>query len=342
MFLFFSLEGSCNHVAALLYALVEITAHKQKGLDAATSSECKWKVPRKRRLSPKKASSLVPEKRRRLEDNPVSAVNQARFSEKLKLCAPWSGWLINSSASSEKEPERVICTIPVPDFMFSDSTDVTSEQCKSAFVDYVSKLTCDDDDQWTTESSTRQQSKSSFWHRARAGRLTSSHFGEICKRRKSTRPDNLLKTVLNYQAEFSNKHMKWGLSHEPAAKRLYEKKMNKSHGHIIIQPCGLIIDKDKPFLASSPDGLVKCTHCQPCQGLLEIKCPSVHRQKTPEEACCDKNFFCEIVNVSLKRSHNYYYQIQGQLGISGRKWCDCVVWTLKGMSVERILFDEPF
>lgn len=30
------------------------------------------------------------------------------------------------------------------------------------------------------------------------------------------------------------------------------------------------------------------------------------------------------------------------MGVSGRKWCDFVVWTLKGMSVERIMFDEAF
>ena len=37
----------------------------------------------------------------------------------------------------------------------------------------------------------------------------------------------------------------------------------------------------------------------------------------------------------------YYFQVQGQLAITGKKWCDFVVWTLKQpMYVERIYFDE--
>ena len=46
--------------------------------------------------------------------------------------------------------------------------------------------------------------------------------------------------------------------------------------------------------------------------------------------------------LELSRTHNYYYQVQGQMAITGRPWCDFVVWTPKGMSVERILFDNDF
>ena len=118
--------------------------------------------------------------------------------------------------------------------------------------------------------------------------------------------------------------------------------MKEEHTHITVMRTGLIVHEDLSFLATSPDGIVQCTHCQPSQGLLEVKCPSVHRNDTPAQACEDKSFFCEAVNgtVTLKRNHNYFHQVQGQMGDSGRKWCDFVVWTLKGMSVERIKFDE--
>ena len=42
----------------------------------------------------------------------------------------------------------------------------------------------------------------------------------------------------------------------------------------------------------------------------------------------------------LKRSHNYYLQVQGQLGICGLDWCDFVMYTSKSISIERIQFDE--
>jgi len=38
----------------------------------------------------------------------------------------------------------------------------------------------------------------------------------------------------------------------------------------------------------------------------------------------------------------YFAQVQGQMGIGGRKWCDFVVYTNKGISIERIHFDASF
>ena len=46
----------------------------------------------------------------------------------------------------------------------------------------------------------------------------------------------------------------------------------------------------------------------------------------------------------LKKGHNYYYQIQGQLQITCRQWCDFVVWmpsaTVDDLVVQRIYSDE--
>jgi len=36
----------------------------------------------------------------------------------------------------------------------------------------------------------------------------------------------------------------------------------------------------------------------------------------------------------------YYDPFQGLMGLSGAKWCDFIVYTSKGMSVERIKFDQ--
>ena len=46
-----------------------------------------------------------------------------------------------------------------------------------------------------------------------------------------------------------------------------------------------------------------------------------------------------IVFSLLKSSHRYYYQVQGQLGITGSKWCDFITYTFKGIVIERIAFD---
>ena len=80
-------------------------------------------------------------------------------------------------------------------------------------------------------------------------------------------------------------------------------------------------------------------------GLIEIKCPYKYRNLTPEDACLNGDF-CSTLSTSkqiqLKRNHPYYSQIQGQLAITGRKWCDFVIYTKRGISVETISYNEEF
>lgn len=44
----------------------------------------------------------------------------------------------------------------------------------------------------------------------------------------------------------------------------------------------------------------------------------------------------------LSITHEYYYQLQGQLGITSRPLCDFVCWTPQDIHVERILYDPDF
>ena len=101
---------------------------------------------------------------------------------------------------------------------------------------------------------------------------------------------------------------------------------------------------DMPFLGASPDGRVDFSRLN-YFGLAEVKCPETKYRVTPLEPCQDPDFFfCEAVNgqCRLKRNHSYYSQVQGQMGASGASWCDFVVYTKKGISVERILFDAAY
>ena len=62
------------------------------------------------------------------------------------------------------------------------------------------------------------------------------------------------------------------------------------------------------------------------------------------EACKIPGYFCTIDpttnSVKLKDSHAYYSQVQGQMAIGDHPWCDFVTYTGKGISVERIIFNE--
>ena len=91
-----------------------------------------------------------------------------------------------------------------------------------------------------------------------------------------------------------------------------------------------------------PDGLVTDVTSPDPNGILEIKCPFKYRNLDPVEAARNKDFCCELKDgiPTLKKQHSYYYQFQGQMAITSRKWCDFVIYSNDKVSVERIPFDE--
>ena len=64
------------------------------------------------------------------------------------------------------------------------------------------------------------------------------------------------------------------------------------------------------------------------------------------DAATQRKDFCLAVtdqsHLSLKHTHNYYYQVQATMSCTGRKWCDVVVRTAVDVHVERIVFDPEF
>ena len=115
---------------------------------------------------------------------------------------------------------------------------------------------------------------------------------------------------------------------------------------------GLIIDVENPCLACSPDALVDIPGSQEPHGIAEYKCPyslphaDAGSPQTPLEAAKNnKTFFCKLGTsgtIEVKQGHNCYFQVQGTLAISKRKWCDFVVWTPRAISVQCIAADPTF
>ena len=110
-------------------------------------------------------------------------------------------------------------------------------------------------------------------------------------------------------------------------------------------PSGFIVCGDYPFLGASPDGAVFSPALPDPHGYLEIKCPYNQRNMTPLDACTSAEFCCELGEdgqMKLRRSHHYYAQVQGQMAIGKRNWCDFVIYTQKNIAVERITFDSSY
>lgn len=98
----------------------------------------------------------------------------------------------------------------------------------------------------------------------------------------------------------------WGVEHEPIALAWYE----KLTGRKVEQPY-LFIDEDFEAFQATPDGLVGE------DGLIEIKCPANGANHI--EHC-----FITTDEYFKKVHKEYYWQMQCQMLLSKRKWCDFV------------------
>ena len=79
-------------------------------------------------------------------------------------------------------------------------------------------------------------------------------------------------------------------------------------------------------------------------GLVEVKCPYKYRFESIASAAANSDFCLnmttnidETQSLQLKKkTHRYYSQVQGQLPITERKWCDFVVYTTKDLFIQQI------
>ena len=102
------------------------------------------------------------------------------------------------------------------------------------------------------------------------------------------------------------------------------------------------------YLGATPDGKVFDPSVESPYVLLEIKCPYSKRDCTLEQAASDSVFYSERKGevFCLKQEHKcgYYAQIQGQLALTGPKWCDFCVYLSEAneICVDRIYFDNKY
>ena len=205
----------------------------------------------------------------------------------------------------------------------------------------VSSLVVDENMINKIEEATSGQTSSEQWKKERKFRFTASKFDLISKRQRNH--DKFAMDLINPKA-FTSRYVEHGIKYEPIALQEYEKIMFAPKTPVKVLKSGFVVCLDMPFVGCSPDGRVIDFGCHDHFGLGEAKCPETKFQVTPLDACQDPNFFCEAVNgqCKLKKNHAYYTQVQGQMGVSGAKWCDFIVYTKKGISVERIPFDAAY
>jgi len=187
------------------------------------------------------------------------------------------------------------------------------------------------------ELNTRNQSENDNWHKERKTRLTASNFGRFMLR-KAPVTKKLVDSICNPKP-FSSKPTSYGHCSENIAKTMYR---NKTNNHV--HDCGLVVNPAFPYLGASPDGKV----CDGgIAGILEVKCPFLLRDMKFLEALQNVSLKTKIClekigeNIQLKENHVYWFQVQGQLLVTGAAFCDFVVYTRQDLLIQRIVPNVP-
>jgi hypothetical protein len=185
------------------------------------------------------------------------------------------------------------------------------------------------------ELNTRDQASDGSWAEIRRLMLTSSNFYEACVGSIENGTKKAKRIVEN--KSLNTRAINHGKYYEDIARKQLESQLKKTDSNIKITECGLFIDSEFDFLGSSPDGMVNDK-----EGIIEIKCPYNSFNKEIETSIKDMKFFNRV--GLLRKSHKYFYQIQGQLHITDRKFCYFAVWTSDkwDLKVEKIQRDDQF
>ena len=156
---------------------------------------------------------------------------------------------------------------------------------------------------------------------------------------------NFIRKQLWFKQDIRTVDMQYGLHEEPAAREAYFKATGKK-----VIETGLWVNRQYPAFGGSPDGLPENQSNRELEGIAEIKCLKLLRNRTVQELIPKQNdedvhymfkrqcFRIIDHKLTLKHNHSYFYQIKLQLLGTGFPYCNFILQSPKGPpSIEKIL-----
>ena len=172
---------------------------------------------------------------------------------------------------------------------------------------------------------------SAEWLTMRLGKVTASKMADVISKGRGTAPSKTAETYMmeliaerltgKSKSFFENEAMRWGTETEPQARSMY----SVNNDFVEIKEVAFV--EHNEFIGISPDGMIGG------KGLLEIKCPNTTTQIKRA--------------LSDDYSADYKAQIQAQLWVTEREWCDFVSFDPRldcaaGYLQQRVFRDEEY
>lgn len=354
---YFSGDGTCKYVAALLFGLQAFVQDlTDRSTIGVTDKLAKWTNPT-RSSRPIKVVQLdlrkepnceTPAKptvqfykpvhlqQNETESNVIEKqIYKLMKTQKLEACATYT---LSDSSESEYEFENSIHSNVLD---LAKSADQSYENFVNILKTYYEENVCKE-----IFMESKSQSSCDVWFYQRFGRITASVVHSCLHFTGRNENGSLLKQILSQNNMTYNNiaSLNHGEKYESKARDLYVEKQNIDHNSFSCDLSGLVIYNDFPFIGASSNGLVQCNCCG--KGCIEIKCPFSCAQMTAYDAVChdSKIFKIEQGVPSLKTNESspYFCQIQCQLAVTKRKWCDLIIYTHVDIFIHRVNFDAKF
>ena len=373
------LGEACSHIAATLFAVASIVLRRIQDNPTCTSMPCQWTEPSLQTLKKveyKRGCDIAfieakRKKRAEQQQNNIPALSTPAVNNRA-LSEAQKNELYKALYESEKfEDEKrksksaILSIVPAysdghipkqmsrnlpPSMLSLYKPDHSSKRLKDLVAlaeETLQSLTISDDHIKAVEEETRDQANNRLWFSVRAGRVTASVFRAATKTNIDRPSESLIKRICYPESYiFMTKATKYGCEHEDKARKTYTCSYKDRHADFDVANAGLFLNSKYPYLGASPDGKVSCVCCG--EGILEIKCPyNCIKAESLLEAADDDSFCLKLDGTSgcllLKRDHPYYYQVQAQLALSEKQYCDFVLFKSEyELHIERIFPDGLF
>lgn len=321
------IEAHCKHIAVVLLAAENIAQRKTILLhEAATSQLQTFHRPSKKYYATPLLANKLPSNRK-IEHSVYSPYLKRNhsFDKKAYQCR-FQSLVLNYPGSSM--PLKQLYPAANQHGICFDH-DYLNKSIEDLFLESMCLLNLTEEKIINIEMETRGQSTNAKWHDYRKTHITASIFHTVCHL-KTTTLATYSNQILN-KISIKTRAMVHGTINEKVAIAQYMKEYD-----VDVTDCGLFLSQERPYLGASPDGLLGP------ETIVEVKCPYASRDK---DICPISVPFLqkdEDGQLILKKTTIYYAQIQGQLYVTKRKFCNLIVYTYQCLKVVFVERDDQF